>query len=205
MTDQRSQATAAIRLKQVHERIEQWRSSRTTRSRIPQDIWADATILGEKLGVYPVARALRLDDQVLRQRVDRHESGIGKDLACLKGWTEQTKVRGIADGARHIRPRMEEAFHACDFVFILDPKNTWLRPAKRWRNLEVFARAVGLRRPWTSWRRAQRCRWWAICVVRPSIWEMTSCGWRLNTLNAIEMRLSTARTGSADGVPPVAR
>lgn len=41
-------------------------------------------------------------------------------LACLKGWTEDTQVRGIADGARHIRQRMEEAFHACDFRFILD-------------------------------------------------------------------------------------
>jgi hypothetical protein len=41
-------------------------------------------------------------------------------LACLKGWTEQTEVRGIADGARHIRPRMAEAFHASPFRFILD-------------------------------------------------------------------------------------
>lgn len=41
-------------------------------------------------------------------------------LACLKGWSEQTQVRGIADGARHIRPRLTEVFHACDFRFILD-------------------------------------------------------------------------------------
>lgn len=41
-------------------------------------------------------------------------------LACLKGWTEQTQVRGLADGARHIRPRMAEAFHASGFLFILD-------------------------------------------------------------------------------------
>lgn len=41
-------------------------------------------------------------------------------LACMKGWSEQTRVRGIADGARHIRPRLEETFHACDFRFILD-------------------------------------------------------------------------------------
>jgi len=27
-------------------------------------------------------------------------------LACLKGWSEQTSVRGIADGARHIRRRL---------------------------------------------------------------------------------------------------
>jgi hypothetical protein len=74
MTERQSQATAAARLQQVHERIEQWRSSRTKRSRIPQDIWQDATILGEKLGVYPVARALRLDYQGLRRRVDQRVS-----------------------------------------------------------------------------------------------------------------------------------
>ena len=41
-------------------------------------------------------------------------------LACLKGWTEQTQVRGLADGAKHIRPRMEEVFDIGDFRFILD-------------------------------------------------------------------------------------
>lgn len=41
-------------------------------------------------------------------------------LACMKGWNEQTSVRGIADGARHIRPRLAEAFNACYFRFILD-------------------------------------------------------------------------------------
>jgi hypothetical protein len=41
-------------------------------------------------------------------------------LACLKGWSEQTEVRGLADGARHIRPRMEDAFNGCSFRFILD-------------------------------------------------------------------------------------
>lgn len=41
-------------------------------------------------------------------------------LACIKGWSETTLVRGISDGARHIRPRMEEAFKAGNFRFILD-------------------------------------------------------------------------------------
>lgn len=41
-------------------------------------------------------------------------------LAVLKGWTERTSVRGIADGARHIRVRMGETFHASPFRFILD-------------------------------------------------------------------------------------
>lgn len=41
-------------------------------------------------------------------------------LALLKGWTEQTEVRGLADGALHIRSRMEEVFNAGPFRFILD-------------------------------------------------------------------------------------
>ena len=56
-------------------------------------------------------------------------------LGCLKGWTEQTHVRGIADGARHIRERMHETFHACPFQFILD------RPHAR-EHLTVAAEAL---------------------------------------------------------------
>lgn len=41
-------------------------------------------------------------------------------LACLKGWSESTHVRGIADGARHIRTRMEGVFNSGIFQFILD-------------------------------------------------------------------------------------
>jgi len=41
-------------------------------------------------------------------------------LACLSGWTETTQVRGIADGAVHIRQRLEANFGMGDFRFILD-------------------------------------------------------------------------------------
>ncbi len=41
-------------------------------------------------------------------------------LAGLKGWTEQTAVRGIADGAIYIRRRLADTFHASPFRFILD-------------------------------------------------------------------------------------
>ncbi len=42
------------------------------------------------------------------------------DLACLKGWDDSTMVRGIADGARYIRSRMEDNFDVGNFQFILD-------------------------------------------------------------------------------------
>jgi hypothetical protein len=41
-------------------------------------------------------------------------------LACIKGWTQQTNVRGVADGAQYIRTRMEHVFRDCPFRFILD-------------------------------------------------------------------------------------
>jgi hypothetical protein len=97
MTDRRNQQTAAVQLKQVHARIEQWRDSRTKRSRIPQDIWDDATRLGTELGVYPVARALRLDYQVLRQRVDQRVAGIGKDGGRTDGFIELSGAQLVGE------------------------------------------------------------------------------------------------------------
>jgi len=41
-------------------------------------------------------------------------------LAHMKGLTDETQVRGIADGAIYIRPRMEAAFPENPFCFILD-------------------------------------------------------------------------------------
>lgn len=41
-------------------------------------------------------------------------------LACLKGWSQKTNVRGVADGAQYIRTRMEHVFRDCPFRFILD-------------------------------------------------------------------------------------
>jgi len=41
-------------------------------------------------------------------------------LARLKGCRDSTQVRGLSDGAQHIRTRMQETFHSCDFRFILD-------------------------------------------------------------------------------------
>ena len=41
-------------------------------------------------------------------------------LACIKGWSEQTQVRGLADGARHIRQWRSDSFGMGNFRFILD-------------------------------------------------------------------------------------
>ncbi|MDP6208878.1 MAG: hypothetical protein QGG01_11245 [Roseibacillus sp.] len=41
-------------------------------------------------------------------------------LSCLLGWTPQTAVRGISDGAPYIHTRLQEVFSLNDFQFILD-------------------------------------------------------------------------------------
>jgi hypothetical protein len=41
-------------------------------------------------------------------------------LACIMGWSELTQVRGLSDGARYIRARMEDTFDVGNFKFILD-------------------------------------------------------------------------------------
>lgn len=65
-------------------------------------------------------------DEISRLYSVQPTAGLSKSfddlfaLACIKGWSEETKVRGISDGARHIRPRLEEAFTGSEFCFILD-------------------------------------------------------------------------------------
>jgi hypothetical protein len=69
---------------------------------------------------------VQLPGEVERLYSAQPTSGLEKSfndlfsLACLKGWRESTLVRGIADGARHIRTRMEDAFKIGIFKFILD-------------------------------------------------------------------------------------
>src|SRR5690242_12383451 len=51
---------SAERLKQLHQRIEQWRLTRTQHGPMPGEHWEEATWLARSLGVSPVARALGL-------------------------------------------------------------------------------------------------------------------------------------------------
>jgi len=62
-------------------------------------------------------------------------------LACLKDWSEQTEVRGLADGAKHIRPRMEDAFNGGPFRFILDRPHAKEHLAKAGEELEKLGGA----------------------------------------------------------------
>ena len=56
-------------LKQLTERFASWRSGRKLGMRIPPELWAAAVEMVAAHGAYPVARALTLDYEMLKQRV----------------------------------------------------------------------------------------------------------------------------------------
>ena len=51
-------------------RIAQWRTTRSKKGPIPDDIWAEATRLARRHGIYPVSSALRLNYEALKGRVE---------------------------------------------------------------------------------------------------------------------------------------
>jgi hypothetical protein len=59
----------SARVEAVRRRIEQWRRVRERRSPMPAPLWAAAVTLAAEHGVYPIARALRLNYPTLQARV----------------------------------------------------------------------------------------------------------------------------------------
>ena len=57
-------------LEQLRRRFEEFRSTRTKHSHLPESLWAAAVTLATRHGVNPTARALRLDYTGLRKRVE---------------------------------------------------------------------------------------------------------------------------------------
>jgi hypothetical protein len=58
----------------VRRDIEEWRSTRTGRCRLPDRLWAEAAALGRTHGIYRTARALHVSYESLKCRV-----ALGKD------------------------------------------------------------------------------------------------------------------------------
>ena len=68
-------AARSARVEAVRRRIEHWRRVRQRRSPMPAALWAAAVALAAEHGVYPIARALRLNYETLKARVGRHADG----------------------------------------------------------------------------------------------------------------------------------
>ncbi len=73
-------AARSARVEAVRRRIEHWRRVRERRSPMPAPLWAAAVALAAEHGVYPIARALRLNYETLKARVGRSADVARQDV-----------------------------------------------------------------------------------------------------------------------------
>jgi hypothetical protein len=57
-------------MRKVYRRFQRWRSSHTGRLPIPEPLWAAAAEIAREQGVFPTAKALRLEYGKLKQQVE---------------------------------------------------------------------------------------------------------------------------------------
>ena len=67
-------------LKKVQRRFERWRRTRKVPSRIPGSLWASAARIASTYGLSRTAKALRVNYQVLKQRVNENTAASGAGL-----------------------------------------------------------------------------------------------------------------------------
>lgn len=79
---------------QLQRQLEQFRSTRPKRTKLPEPLWQAAVELARQHGVYPVAHPLRLDYTRLKQRVDGVRSHRRK--APKPGFVELVAPRSAA-------------------------------------------------------------------------------------------------------------
>ncbi len=69
-------------LEQLRRRFEEFRSAQTSRGRLPEPLWREATELARRYGLNPTAQALRLDYTGLRKRMEAHDPAKPKGKAA---------------------------------------------------------------------------------------------------------------------------
>ena len=63
-------------LEDVRRRLERWRQTHQTRSRIPESLWAAAARAASRCGIHRTSRALRLDYYAIKERVEQQSAAI---------------------------------------------------------------------------------------------------------------------------------
>ena len=91
------ESKAAPELQRARNSIEVWRRTRLKRSPMPEEIWAEATQLARRLGVWRVTSALGLCYESLRRRVEEKSTRI---RASAPRFVEM-RVADLAGVARH--------------------------------------------------------------------------------------------------------
>jgi hypothetical protein len=66
-------------LKAAIKRFEEWRATRTGRSRIPESLWSLAVSMAKTHGIWRVAKALRVNYEGLKRRVTAKKSPTPKE------------------------------------------------------------------------------------------------------------------------------
>lgn len=72
----------------LRRRVETWRKTRTKRSPMPEDLWSDAAKLAAHHGHHRVARALRINYDSLKDRLERDSKREGKKASGPKEFVE---------------------------------------------------------------------------------------------------------------------
>ena len=76
--DHKSAAPIPEAITQLQRQLEQFRSNRPGRKKLPESLWEAAVELARQYGIYAVARPLRLDYTRLKQRLGGMPSQPGK-------------------------------------------------------------------------------------------------------------------------------
>lgn len=100
----RSKSDLPAKLARGCERFEKWRSKQKTRTRLPETLWSAAVKLANEYGINRTARALRLDYNGLKKRMESSVSDVsphaGSEFIQLLG-SELTTVAECAIECRH--------------------------------------------------------------------------------------------------------
>ena len=102
----RPRATCA-RVRQARAGIEKWRKTRKKRSPMPEALWAAAVELAQSDGVYPIARALRVNYQSLQCRVAIASSATRPQIGTPRGFVELNSALPIAQRPLPAGPVLE--------------------------------------------------------------------------------------------------
>jgi len=97
-------------LERLVEKVSGWREKQGgRRSRIPDELWQEAVRVTREVGVWAAAKALRLNYQALRHRVDLGRVGGERAMDRVRSGRGQDAVKGVrpkiaaAEGAERVR------------------------------------------------------------------------------------------------------
>ena len=94
-------------MRQAQAGIEKWRRTRKKRSPMPEPLWAAAVELAQSEGVYPIARALRVNYQSLQCRVAIASSRARPGPGAPRGFVELSSPLPIAPPRSPCGPVLE--------------------------------------------------------------------------------------------------